>query len=473
VTTLLEAYLDQAGKNQQQGLQNLQAVGSAQTLQQHFEDQAQTKAAREAIAQSGGDPEKALQAVLKTGNFGVAQKLAPVVKLAQEQRTRDEARDAIRAVNAQTAPPPAAPAAQIAPDLPTSSPQDAAFSAPTGAPAPAGFNVQQRISNLQKLQEAYANHPSVVQRINSEIDRLRTNADKAPQTRTRISGDTSIQEEYRDGQWQEIGRGPRFSRSVVNVNAPSQEPLSHEAVRDLAIQSLYDPNATAGYRRDTTAMSRIANERQRVMKEAGVTSEDVVSGRAGFKADAVSLNKITPQYDAITSFEKTAIRNGRVLKDLADKVDSTGIPVVERWIRAGRKSIQGDEDVAKFDAQLALYRAEAARILTQPNLSGVLTDTARREMEHVIRGDASARQITGVVDLLERDFENRKGTLEEQIASIRARMRSRVAPGGASAGEPQPTPGAPAAPAKPPKPLSQMTTPELMEYRRRLAGGAQ
>ena len=207
------------------------------------------------------------------------------------------------------------------------------------------------------------------------------------------------------------------------------DPVKDKAeLRDLAIQSLYDPGSLAGFRRDTKTMGSIQRERIAVMKEAGVTSEDVVSGRAGFKADSASLNKITPQYDAITSFDKTAIRNGKILVELADKVDTTGVPVVERWIRAGRKSIGGDPDVAKFDAQMNLYRAEAARILTQPNLTGVLTDTARKEMEHVIGNSASATQIREVVSLLERDFNNRKETLEEQIGAIRARMRSRVAP---------------------------------------------
>jgi hypothetical protein len=49
-------------------------------------------------------------------------------------------------------------------------------------------------------------------------------------------------------------------------------------------------------------------------------------------------------------------------------------------------------------------------------------------MEHVLDDSASAKQIRSVVDLLERDFHNRRGTLEEQISSIRARMRGRVAP---------------------------------------------
>lgn len=472
--TLLAGLAESERAAQQRDAGMLQQATGMLTLQQHFQQQAQDQALRQALASSGGDPEKASAIALSSGNFAAAAKLAPLVEIQRKKKQEEQLAAAVGQINSAANPPqPAAPrTADIAPDIPTASPADAQFAAPTGQSQQQAPGVEQRISNLQRLQQAYASHPSVVQHINSEIDRLRKDADKAPQIRTRISGETSIQEEFRNGQWQEIGRGPRFAKSVVNVNAPSQEPLSKEAVRDLAIQSLYDPNATSGYRRDTTAMSRIANERQRIMRESGITSEDVVSGRAGFKADTMSLNKITPQYDAITAFEKTAIRNGTILKELADKVDTSGMPVIERWIRGGRKAIAGDADVAKFDAQMDLYRAEAARILTQPNLSGVLTDTARKEMEHVIGGDASAKQIREVVDLLERDFHNRRSTLEEQIASIRARMRSRVSPGAQPGGEPQPAPAAPtAAPTAPQKPLKDMTNAELMELRRRLTGG--
>lgn len=268
---------------------------------------------------------------------------------------------------------------------------------------------------------------------------------KPPTMRTRIQGETQIQEEYNPEtkQWAPIGQGPRFARQVAPVvvaggggnsryaQQGALDPVKDQAeLRDLAIQSLYDPNSLAGFRRDTKTMGAIQRERIKAMREAGITSEDVVSGRAGFKADTTSLNKITPQYDAITAFEKTAIRNGKILIELADKVDVTGVPVLERWIRAGRKEIGGDPDVAKLHAQMNLYRAEAARILTQPNLSGVLTDTARKEMEEVMSNRASATQIRETVNLLERDFNNRKETLEEQISSIRARMRNRVSPGG-------------------------------------------
>ena len=284
---------------------------------------------------------------------------------------------------------------------------------------------------------------------------MREPAVRAPQSRTVQVGTEKVTQEYDPATgWKEVGRGPAFAKQVAGqgggtafgATQGSLDPVKDQAeLRDLAIQSLYDPGSLAGYRRDTKVMGHIQRERIKVMREAGVTSEDVVSGRAGFKADTASLNKITPQYDAITAFEKTAIRNGKILIELADKVDTTGVPVAERWIRSGRKAIGGDPDVAKFDAQMNLYRAEAARILTQPNLSGVLTDTARKEMEDVIRNSASAEQIRGVVNLLERDFNNRKETLEEQIGAIRGRMRGRVAPGGGATETPATTAAAPAA----------------------------
>jgi hypothetical protein len=278
--------------------------------------------------------------------------------------------------------------------------------------------------------------------------------------RTRIDGQTQIQEEYDSTTrtWKPIGQGPRFAKQVVGAGGGtafgatqgSLDPVKDkDTIRNLATEALYDSNALSGFRRDTKAMGNIMRARTEIMRDAGITAEDVVSGRAGFKADTTSLNKITPQYDAITAFEKTAIRNGKILVELADKVDTTGVPVAERWIRSGRKAIGGDPDVAKFDAQMNLYRAEAARILTQPNLSGVLTDTARKEMEEVIRNSATAPQIRGVVNLLERDFLNRKETLEEQISAIRGRMRQRVGPGGGGGMAPETQPAATPAPAAP------------------------
>jgi hypothetical protein len=217
---------------------------------------------------------------------------------------------------------------------------------------------------------------------------------------------------------------PKDTAPISKGNDTSGD-LTPEAIRDLAVRGLYDPSAVSGWGRDTRTKKAIQNEQTRIARESGITPNDIVSGQAGFKADRTSLNKLVPQYDAVTAFEQTAVRNGDRLLQLADQVDATGIPVIEKWIRAGRQA-SGDPTVAAFNAQMLVYRTEAAKILTNPNLTGQLTDSARREVEEFMKGGSSAKQIRAVVELLKNDFENRKSTLEHQIATIRERMKGRM-----------------------------------------------
>jgi len=158
---------------------------------------------------------------------------------------------------------------------------------------------------------------------------------------------------------------------------------------------------------------------------AGELAGARAGGAAENRADAASLVKLQPQYDAVLAYEKNARRMGDRLVELAAKVDNTGIPVIERWVRAGRKRIAGDEDVAKFDAQIQLYRTEVARILTNPNLTGPLTDSARHEIENVLPNASTFGQIKAVVGLLGRDFDSRQQTLQEQIEEVKGRLKGR------------------------------------------------
>lgn len=212
---------------------------------------------------------------------------------------------------------------------------------------------------------------------------------------------------------------------IPNIVPPKagNEPLSKEAIDNIAIQSMYDKNVFG--RLDPDSRRQVENRVPELMKEYGITSQDVVAGRAGYKADAASLAALTKQYDAVSSFQNTAIRNGDQLMALADKIDKTGVPVIEKWIRQGRSAL-GDADVAKFDAQLQIYRTETAKILTNPNLSGQLTDAARHEVEGFLKGGSSADQIRGVVNLLKSDFGNRITTIKEQMDAAHQRISSQV-----------------------------------------------
>jgi hypothetical protein len=153
----------------------------------------------------------------------------------------------------------------------------------------------------------------------------------------------------------------------------------------------------------------------------GQTAEARVRQSAAARADASALSKARQQQAAILSFERTAIANAEVLVDLAKKVDKTGKPILERWIRAGRQAT-GDPVVAEFNFQWTNTNAEIARIIAQPNMAGVLSDSARHEMQASLPSASSAQQVERVVKLAIADMKRREAAIEATIAEIEARL---------------------------------------------------
>lgn len=151
--------------------------------------------------------------------------------------------------------------------------------------------------------------------------------------------------------------------------------------------------------------------------EGDSAAADIVK-RATLTAEKGSLTKLVAQQNAIHQFEQTAIANGRVLEGLIDKVDTTGVPVIERWLRAGKKAIAGDTDVTKFDAQMAVYLPEVAKILSNPNMTGVLSDNAREEAKAVVGQNFTADQLKAVIPLIEQDFGRRDAAIKDEVKEV-------------------------------------------------------
>lgn len=221
-----------------------------------------------------------------------------------------------------------------------------------------------------------------------------------------------------------LGRDKRYA--LMGSAQGTEQPLTEDAVDIFAREALKDKGVLGNLGRGAQGaqdLRRITNRMASILKEEG--GPGTAEQRAAFKADSASLGALTKTFDAITAFENTAVANGRALVGLAKKVDDTGVPVVERWIRAGRKSVKGDPDVSEFHAQLSLFGNEAAKILSNPSMSGVLTDTARKEVQEFLPKDASAAQIERVVSRLETDFGNRKKSTVDQMDAIKTRMSGR------------------------------------------------
>lgn len=181
---------------------------------------------------------------------------------------------------------------------------------------------------------------------------------------------------------------------------------------------------------DKTTRKKIINRAAEMMPGL-----DVASAKADFEANKGSLTGLQKQRDAIGAFESTALKNLDVFLEAAKKIPDTGSPLFNRPLRSLNEKLFGDADLAAYNTARRTVIPEFAKILANPGLSGQLSDSARKEVEDVVSGNATLKQTIAAVTVLKRDTENRRTSYDDQIAGIKQRI-SKAEPT-ASAGEPK------------------------------------
>lgn len=148
---------------------------------------------------------------------------------------------------------------------------------------------------------------------------------------------------------------------------------------------------------------------------------DIESNKADLMANRTSLSKLTSQADAVQAFENTVENNKKVMLEALEGIKDTGTRAGNRLLRATQGQL-GDPNIVKFNTALRAIQNEYARIITQPNLTGQLTDTARHEVEELLKGDFTKEQVLSAVDVLTRDAQNRRQSFDKQLGDVRARL---------------------------------------------------
>jgi len=159
------------------------------------------------------------------------------------------------------------------------------------------------------------------------------------------------------------------------------------------------------------------------MSDAGLTGADLPSLRANAKAQAGSTQDLVKQQNAIAAYADPELQNFQRLNELSKKVDTTGIPLLERFLRPG-KAAMGDPDAAEFQSLLTSTRTGAARLVNNPALNGVISDSARDEFKSVIDGGGSPDQMLRVLNRITLEINNRRSGIQNQIGGAGVQMHN-------------------------------------------------
>jgi hypothetical protein len=161
---------------------------------------------------------------------------------------------------------------------------------------------------------------------------------------------------------------------------------------------------------------------------------NLAANTAEYKANADSLRKLQTSYDQVSAFENTARKNMDLAQQLTRNIPDLGSRFANIPLRGLSAGMIGSENMARFNTALQTAQTEAAKVLNNPQASGVLSDSARGDLQRIVDGSLPTGSLIGVFDTLRQDMANRNQSYSEQIATIKGRLGQPQAAQGAGGG---------------------------------------
>lgn len=195
-------------------------------------------------------------------------------------------------------------------------------------------------------------------------------------------------------------------------------------------QAVYDPSS--GQTVYTTRAGAIGKQTP--------TSVDALAGKADVQADAASLKKLKTNFDQVSAFEGTAGKNLDLFINKLSAIPDLGAKFANTPMRLIDEKMIGSDNYQAMKAAQQTASAEAAKVLSSANASGVLSDSQKKEAEEMLSGNLSLSAARAVVGTLKQDFANRHQSYAQQIGDIQTRLKGagggNAAPSSGSAADP-------------------------------------
>ena len=182
--------------------------------------------------------------------------------------------------------------------------------------------------------------------------------------------------------------------------------------------------------RDSVTRGKVVKAGNQWARDNGLNPADVVTMQAAYQGDKDSLKKFQTQRDQIVSFEQTAGKNLDLFLNAASKIPDTGVPWLNTPLRNLNANVVGSENMAAVNAARQVANNEIAKVTSGGGLSGVLSDSARHEVESYNPASATFAQTKAVAAVLKQDMANRHGSMDATLSDI----KSRIGGGGAQGG---------------------------------------
>lgn len=181
------------------------------------------------------------------------------------------------------------------------------------------------------------------------------------------------------------------------------------------------PNIGMGGKADR---ERIMHAKDEFARNSGFSPKDMAVAAAAYKGDTGALIQMDKTSALVNQAEQTAGKNLDNFLGTASKIIDTGSPILNKPIRSISDRGLGSTDLAAFNAARQVATTEVARVLSQVSGtgSGVVSDSARKEVSTLMSPDSTIKQIYSSAKILRQDMGNRLDSINSVTNDIKGRM---------------------------------------------------
>jgi hypothetical protein len=144
---------------------------------------------------------------------------------------------------------------------------------------------------------------------------------------------------------------------------------------------------------------------------------DLVSQKAKVHALTSELTKLKGMQGAVNSFSASADMNAQALTDTLDKLPEGGAKFLNAPLRDFASQF-GDENMAAFGVFRNSVQNEYNRLISNPNLTGVVAQKSKDDMETLLNPNSPVKALRSALKALQKESKNRKIGLDNEVGSV-------------------------------------------------------
>lgn len=222
------------------------------------------------------------------------------------------------------------------------------------------------------------------------------------------------------------------------ASGPLGKPLPTATVDYYALQSLAGDNSwQTGLARGKEGQKLIAAVKERIPQlaaELNITPEEAIANKGALTAKMKALG----QRQLFVSAGNQYVRNMQSQADLVDKYMAKGaaggVPVLNKWIQAGRKAVAGDPDVTALDTAIRGLAREHQRIVTGVTSNAQLHVAAQATADELLNKDMAPEQMRATMKVMREEADNAIKAGQDEISALKSDIGKRHS-GGESGSE--------------------------------------